>query len=110
VSATPDSATARGPLSAVLEAFRDGVRSFDDVAARCDLSVDVVRACVDHLVRIGRLEATELAVGCPTGGCGSCALSRADGTAGCGATGPSDTRTGAVAVAISLRRPARADP
>jgi len=98
-------ASGRGPLSAVLLAFDDGAHSLDEVAHRCDLSIDVVRAAVDHLVRMGRLEARELAVGCPPGGCGSCATGTARGTAGCGAPGPSDGRSGPVLVTLSVRRP-----
>ncbi len=96
---------AGGPLTAVLRAFDDGVHSLDEVARRCDLSIDVVRASVDHLVRIGRLEAKELAVGCPSGGCGSCASGTEDGDAGCGAPGPSEGRSGPVLVTLSVRRP-----
>jgi hypothetical protein len=34
---------------------------------------------MDHLVRTGRLQATNLPIGCPPGGCGGCAVA-----AGCG--------------------------
>lgn len=105
MSAATPPAPVRGPLSAVLGAFSEGVHSLDEVAGRTGLSVDVVRACVDHLVRVGRLEAEQLAVGCPSGGCGSCASGTAGGTAGCGAAGPSDGRSGPVLVTISVRRP-----
>ncbi len=105
MSAPAATTSGRGPLSAVLAAFDAGVHSFDEVAQRCGLSVDVVRASVDHLVRMGRLQARELAVGCPSGGCGSCASAASDGTAGCGAPGPSAGRSGPVLVTISVRRP-----
>ncbi len=95
---------AGGPLSAVLRAFDEGVHSLDEVAGRCDLSPEVVRACVDHLVRTGHLEAGELAVGCPPGGCGSCASGTADGAARCGAPGPSTRRAGSVLVTLTVRR------
>ncbi len=98
------SSPVRGPLTAVLEAFDAGARSLDEVADRSDLPLDTVRACVDHLVRMGRLQANELAVGCPGGGCGSCASGTADGTAGCGSSGPSRRRSGPVLVALSLAR------
>ena len=49
-------------------------------------------------------EAKELAMGCPGGGCGSCASGLADGSAGCGASGPSATRSGPVLVQLSLRQ------
>lgn len=94
-----------GPLSAVLTAFEDGAHSLDEVSRRCALPPDVVRASVDHLVRMGRLQTTELVTGCPSGGCGGCASGTVDGTAGCGNPGPSARRTGPVAVSISLRRP-----
>ncbi|MFP5415654.1 MAG: hypothetical protein ACLGHZ_02055 [Actinomycetes bacterium] len=67
-----------GPLRAVLAAFEDGAGSLADVKVRTGLSRDVVTASVNHLVRLGRLRASQLAVGCPTGGgCGSCALASA---------------------------------
>lgn len=93
-----------GPLSAVLGAFEAGALSFDEVSTRCDLPLDTVRACVDHLVRLGRLDARELAVGCPSGGCGSCASGAGDGSAGCGSGGSSTRRPGPVLVTISVVR------
>lgn len=96
--------TAR-PLSSVLGAFRDGATSLADIAERTGLSMDVVQASVDHLVAMGRIEAKQLASGCPSGGCASCASGHADGTAGCGASGPSAGRRGPVLVQLSLRRP-----
>jgi len=105
----PDAGSARRPLSAVLAAFEGGCGSFAEVATRCDLPLDTVRACVDHLVRMGRLEARELAVGCPSGGCGSCASAAGDASgagaaAGCGASGPPAHQSGPVLVSISVPR------
>lgn len=97
-------APVRGPLTAVLAAFEAGARSLDEVSGRCELPLDTVRACVAHLVRVGRLEATQLAAGCPGGGCGSCASGARDGSAGCGSSAPSGRRPGPVLVAISVRR------
>lgn len=94
-----------GPLSAVLGAFEAGVRSVDEVVVGTGLSRDVVDAAIGHLVRAGRLESRELAIGCPDGGCGSCASGQVDGSAGCGASGPSERRSGPVLVTLSLRRP-----
>lgn len=94
----------RGPLSAVLSAFEDGAHSLAEVSTRCGLPLDTVRASVDHLVRIGRLEARELAIGCPTGGCRSCASGADDGSAGCGSSAPSGRRSGPVLVALTVRR------
>ena len=93
-----------GPLTAVLAAFEAGAHSLGEVATHCDLPLDTVRASVDHLVRMGRLEAKELAIGCPTGGCGSCASGTDDGAAGCGSSAPSSRRSGPVLVALSVRR------
>lgn len=104
--ATPAKAAGGGPLTQVLAAFSDGATGLDDIARRTGLSAQVVRASVDHLVRIGRIEARSLTVGCPSGGCGGCASASADGAAGCGASGPSATRTGPTLVALRLRRPA----
>lgn len=94
-----------GPLTSVLESFRAGVHSIDEVVQRTGLRRDVVDAAIDHLVRAGRLEARELAIGCPTGGCGSCASGLTDGSAGCGSAVPSDRRSGPVLVTLSLKRP-----
>lgn len=93
-----------GPLVAVLAAFEAGCRSLDEVGRRAGLSRDVVDAAVEHLVRLGRVEAKELAIGCPSGGCGTCASGTAEGAAGCGAAGPSPARSGPVLVTLSLRR------
>ena len=103
-ASSPSREAAVGPLRAVLAAFDAGAYSFGEVATRCDLPLDMVRACVDHLVRMGRLDAEELAIGCPTGGCGSCASGADAGTAGCGSRAPSSRRSGPVLVAISVRR------
>ncbi|WP_300083207.1 FeoC-like transcriptional regulator [Propioniciclava sp.] len=94
-----------GPLTQVLDAFRAGAASLADVGRMTGLRPDVVRASVDHLVRLGRMDAKELAAGCPASGCGSCASGLPDGRAGCGASGPSVARTGPVLVALTLRTP-----
>ncbi len=95
----------RAPLTDVLDAFRDGAHSLDDISRRTGLSRDTVDGVVDQLVRMGRLEAKELAMGCPSGGCGSCASGHDDGSAGCGSAGPSSGRTGPVLVTLRLRGP-----
>ena len=96
---------AAGPLTAVLAAFEGGARSLGEVAGRCDLPLDTVRASVEHLVRMGRLETKELAIGCPASGCGACASGTDDGAAaGCGSSAPSSRRSGPVLVALSVRR------
>jgi hypothetical protein len=91
-----------GPLRAVLSAFEDGASTLPDVARVTGLSRELVDAAVDHLVRMGRIDASELTIGCPDGGCGSCASGSA-GSAGCGAAGPSATRSGPVLVALTVR-------
>jgi hypothetical protein len=97
-------ARAGGPLTAVLAAFDTGAHSLAEVAARCGLPPDTVRASVEHLVRMGRLEEKELAIGCPPGGCRSCASGAGDGSAGCGTSASSGRRSGPVLVALSVRR------
>lgn len=93
-----------GPLSAVLAAFASGAGTLGEVEASTGLSREIVGASVDHLVRLGRLEAKELAMGCPSGGCGSCASATPEATPGCGAAAPTPGRRGPVLVALSLRR------
>lgn len=97
------------PLRDVLSAIAGGAGSFDRIAERTGLAEDVCRVAVDHLVRAGRLQARELAVGCPASGCGGCASGRPDGSAGCGAIGPSSVRRGPTLVAFSLTTPRAAD-
>lgn len=94
------------PLNAVLQAFDEGATSLDDIALRTSLSRDVVSAAVDHLRRMGRIEAKELSMGCPGGGCGSCASGHHDGTPGCGSAGPSPERRGPVLVQLRVKPPA----
>lgn len=77
-----------GPLTQVLNALTAGVWSLAEVSRRTGLPADVVQASVDHLVRMGKLQADELTAGCPTGGCSSCPSSTADGgRCGTGALG-----------------------
>ncbi len=91
-------------MTAVLGAFAHGAGSLDEVAALCGLPRDIVAGAVDQLVRLGRLESRELAIGCPSGGCGSCASGRSDGSAGCGSGAPGGRR-GPALVTLRLRRP-----
>jgi hypothetical protein len=92
-----------GPLRAVLSALEDGAPSLQDVCVRTRLDREVVDAAVEHLIRMGRVSAHQLAIGCPGGGCGSCA-SGVEGSPGCGAQGPSGSRSGPVLVSLSVRR------
>ncbi len=93
-----------GPLTQVLDAFEQGASSLADIASRTGLNAGMVEASVDHLVRLGRVEAKEMAMGCPSGGCGTCASASPEGTPGCGASAPSPSREGPVLVALTLKR------
>lgn len=90
------------PLRAVLDAFAAGAHTRAELARATGLRPDVVDAALDHLVRMGRVQAKELSTGCPTGGCGSCASGNA-GAPGCGAPGPSPQRRGPALVQLTLR-------
>jgi hypothetical protein len=92
------------PLRSVLGAFEDGARSRAEVGIRTGLRRDVVDAAIEHLLRMGRLDARELTVGCPDGGCGTCASGVGEAP-GCGAASPSARRSGPVLVSLSVRRP-----
>lgn len=61
-----------GPLHQVLTEVTAGTPTLADISRRTGLSDDVVRAAVDHLVRTGRITTTELSLGCPDTGCGTC--------------------------------------
>ena len=93
-----------GPLREVLTAITAGAGSVAEITSVTGLREDVVRAGIGHLVRSGTLEARELSMGCPASGCGGCASGRSDGSAGCGALGPSPGRRGAALVALTPRR------
>lgn len=99
----PRSRAAAGPLSRVLSAFRAGAVSLDQIAEQTGLAPTIVRTSVAHLIRMGRIQARELSMGCPGGGCAACASATADGTPGCGAAGPSPQRRGPVLVQLTLR-------
>jgi hypothetical protein len=94
------------PLRSVLSALEDGASSRTAVSDRTGLRRDVVDAAIEHLLRMGRLDARELTTGCPDGGCGSCA-SGSGTRPGCGAAGPSARRSGPVLVSLQVRRPGR---
>ena len=85
--------------------MQGGALSVAEVSATTGLNADLVRASIEHLTRLGLVESSVLASGCPGGGCGSCASGHADGSAGCGASGPSSARRGPVLVQLSLRPP-----
>lgn len=88
------------PLRTVLSAIDDGARSRTQIVESTGLRADAVDAAIEHLVRMGRLEARSLSTGCTTGGCGSCPSGDDHGGPGCGAGGPA----GPVLVQLSVRR------
>ena len=95
-----------GPLTLVLAEVAAGTSTLAEMARNSGLAESVVRAAVDHLVRSGRLEARELAIGCPPAGCGGCALAAADKTPGCApGAGAAPSRAGVVTLSLA-RRPA----
>jgi FeoC like transcriptional regulator len=89
------------PLRAVLDAFATGAHSRAELSRTTGLRPDVVDAAVEHLIRMGRIDASPLTSGCPGGGCGSCP-SGVDGAPGCGA-GPAKT-AGPVLLQLTVRR------
>lgn len=94
-----------GPVSAVLAELSRGAASLDEVSRVTGLSRESVDVAVAQLVRMGRVDARELTMGCPSGGCGSCASGSSEGMPGCGSAAPGPRRTGPVLVALSVRRP-----
>lgn len=91
------------PLSTVLASIEQGAGSLDDIVTRTGLPAATVQAALDHLRRMGRLQARELAMGCPAGGCLSCAFAKSDGTPGCGVA-PTPGPRRPVLVELTLRR------
>jgi hypothetical protein len=91
-------AAAASPLRAVLAELSVGAHTLDDVAARTGLDRAVVGAAVEHLVRLGRVDASTLSTSCPDAGCGTCSASS------CGARGmPAAAGGRPVLVALSVR-------
>ena len=81
-----------GPLAEVARAIGDGAGTRVGIARATGLSADVVDAALAHLERTGMLVSEQLSSGCPDGGCGSCPSGKADGSAGCGASGMQSAR------------------
>jgi hypothetical protein len=69
------------PLSALLAEVAAGTPTVAEMARNTGLGTDVLRAGLDHLVRTGRLQATNLPIGCPPSGCGGCAAAGGCGVA-----------------------------
>jgi hypothetical protein len=68
----PVPVAAASPLRAVLAEIVAGAPTLDHVARRTGLGRDVVSAAVEHLVRLGRVDAEALSGHCPRDGCGGC--------------------------------------
>jgi hypothetical protein len=93
-----------GPLRTVLAEFEAGTPTFAEIVRRSGLEESMVRAAVDHLVRSGRVESRELAIGCPASGCGGCASAWDDGAPGCGLPSPvPGRRAGLVTLTLARR-------
>lgn len=92
--------TSAGPLRRIVAAIEAGAASRAEVAARAGLDRQIVDAALEHLIRSGRLNSERIGVACPDTGCGRCPSGRADGTAGCGASGPQTSR-GPVALTLT---------
>lgn len=92
--------TTDSPLRAVLESFEAGATSIAGIARETGLSLDLVRAVVDQLIRMGKLRATAMSYGCPidSSDCGGCASASAMGAA-CD-SGPNHSR-GPVLIELS---------
>lgn len=63
----------KGPLDRILENFGDA-SSVAEIASKSQLPVALVRAGIDQLIRMGRIEKKYLAFGCSGGSCGSCSV------------------------------------
>jgi hypothetical protein len=105
-SSTTVSVAQVSPLRVVLDSFESGTGTVAGIARDTGLSVDLVQAVLDQMIRMGKLRATPLSHGCPTGAsnCGPCSLASDEGSA-C-ASGPGSDR-GPVLIELntdSLRR------
>lgn len=98
------SPAATGAVSGVLSALEGGAATVHEAAHRAGVSRELAELAIDTLIRMGRIDATTLATGCPIGGCRTCASGVAD-QPGCGASAPSAARQGPVLVALRLRPP-----
>lgn len=87
--ATPDApakqSSKRSPLDVVMDSVRSGTGDPLSISLLTGMDVTVVRACLDHLVRTGRLQAEVLASAC-SGVCGGCPATQL----GCGTGEASD--------------------
>ena len=58
-----------GPLHLVLAEITAGTPTLTEISRRTGLTLDVVHAAIDHLVRAGRITSTQLSL------CGTCSSS-----------------------------------
>jgi hypothetical protein len=61
------------PLRVVLDEMAKGTATLGKMAANSGIAEELLRAALEHLVRIGKVASIELG-GCAAGGCGSCPL------------------------------------
>ncbi len=59
-------------MTAVLRAIESGAGSLTEAARRAEVSYDEADAIVETLIDLGRLRREAIAIGCPSGGCGTC--------------------------------------
>jgi hypothetical protein len=86
-----------GGLAEVLEAFRAGVSSTDDISRVTGLDRDLVDVALEQLTSLGLVTRSSMASGCPEGGCGGCPAPTGHGC------GTATTRGGLVT--LTLGRP-----
>jgi hypothetical protein len=84
----------------VLDEIAAGTPTVAAIAQRTGLDRGLVELAVGRLAAAGRLDVEPLAVGCPSGGCGTCP-SGVQGTPGCGLT-PLDRR-GGILITLAAR-------
>lgn len=86
-----------GPLRQIIYELERGTPTVDWIVRNTGLDAQVVRAGIDHLIRSGRVETRELAIGCPPVGCGGCAMAAPEGGPGCGLPSANSGRSAGVA-------------
>ena len=71
------------PLTAVLQAVQSGARTLAEIGVQTGLSLSMVEASVDHLIRTKRINVRYLQSACPAGVCSSCPVASLGGEGGC---------------------------
>ena len=69
-------------LAGVLDAFRAGASSTDDIARDTGLDRELVALALDQLTALGLVTRSSMSAGCPEGGCGGCPAVTRDGCDG----------------------------